>query len=52
MQISEDNFVNRLKDKDPKAIEYAFDNYCDYIYKVVFSVFGSKQYSTYIDECI
>lgn len=52
MQINEDNFISKLKDKDPRALEYAFDAYCDYIYKVVFLVFGSKQYSTYIDECI
>ncbi|ENK1242110.1 sigma-70 family RNA polymerase sigma factor [Clostridium sporogenes] len=52
MQINEDNFINRLRYKDPKALEYAFDTYCDYIYKVVFSVFGSKEYSTYMDECI
>jgi len=52
MRISEDNFIKELKNKNPKALEYAFDNYCDYIYKVVFSVFGSQQYSTYIDECI
>ncbi|WP_251861707.1 sigma-70 family RNA polymerase sigma factor [Clostridium sp. Marseille-Q2269] len=52
MQINEENFINELKDKNPKALEYAFDTYCDYIYKVVFSVFGSKDHSTYIDECI
>lgn len=52
MQINEGNFIKELRDKNSKALEYAFDNYCDYIYKVVFSVFGSEQYSTYIDECI
>jgi RNA polymerase sigma-70 factor, ECF subfamily len=52
MQINEGNFIKELKSKNTKALEYAFDNYCNYIYKVVFSVFGSKQYSTYIDECI
>lgn len=52
MQINKDNFIKELKSRNSKALEYAFDNYCDYIYKVVFSVFGSDQYSTYIDECI
>ncbi|NMM62199.1 sigma-70 family RNA polymerase sigma factor [Clostridium sp. P21] len=52
MRINEDNFIKELKNKNSKALEYVFDNYCDYIYKVVFSVFGSNQYSSYIDECI
>lgn len=26
MQINEDNFISKLKDKDPKALEYAFDS--------------------------
>lgn len=52
MKIVEDNFIYRLKCKDPKALEYAFDRYCDYVYRIVFSVFGSERYSTYMDECI
>lgn len=52
MRISEDNFIRELNNKNPKALEYVFDNYCNIIYKVVFRVFGSEQYSSYIDECI
>jgi len=52
MQINEDNFIIELKKKNPKALEYVFDKYCNYIHKVVFSVFGSEQYFAYIDECI
>lgn len=52
MQINDDNFINELKNRNQKALEYAFDNYCDFVYKIVFLVFGSKQYSSYIDECI
>ncbi|MBI6875401.1 sigma-70 family RNA polymerase sigma factor [Clostridium aciditolerans] len=52
MGINEDNFIRELNNKNPKALEYAFNSYCDYIYNVVFGVFGSEQYSTYIDECI
>lgn len=52
MDINEDNFIRELNNKNPKALEYAFNSYCDYIYNVVFGVFGSEQYSTYIDECI
>ena len=33
MKIVEDNFIYRLKCKDPKALEYAFDRYCDYVYR-------------------
>lgn len=52
MQINENNFIKELKNKNPKALEYVFNNYCDIIYKVVFGVFCSNQYSSYIDECI
>lgn len=52
MGINEDNFIRELNNKNPKALEYAFNSYCDYIYNVAFGVFGSEQYSTYIDECI
>ncbi|WP_123054176.1 sigma-70 family RNA polymerase sigma factor [Clostridium sp. JN-1] len=52
MHISDNNFITEIKNKNPKALEYAFDSYSDYIYKIVFSIFGSNRYSTYIDECI
>ncbi len=52
MKINENNFIKELNNKNVKALEYVFNTYCDYIYKVVFGVFGSEQYSTYIDECI
>lgn len=52
MHINGDNFIEELQNRNSKALEYAFDNYYNYIYKIVFSVFGSEEYSTYIDECI
>lgn len=52
MKVGEDNFICKLKHKDSRALEYAFDKYCNYVYKIVFSVFGSEKYLTYMDECI
>ncbi|UZQ49005.1 sigma-70 family RNA polymerase sigma factor [Clostridium kluyveri] len=52
MHINGDNFIEELQNRNSKALEYVFDNYYNYIYKIVFSVFGSEEYSTYIDECI
>lgn len=52
MRIDEKNFLNELKNKNPKAMEYIFDVYGTVVYRVIFRVLKSSEYSTYIDECV
>ena len=40
MGVNEENFIRELNNKNSKALEYVFNNYCDYIYNVVFGIFG------------
>lgn len=48
LRIDEDNFIQQLKNRNVKALEYLVDNYSELIYKVVYSVLKN----TNIDECV
>lgn len=48
LRIDENNFIQQLKNKNVKALEYMVDNYSELIYKVVYSVLKD----TNIDECV
>ncbi|MBV4425710.1 MAG: sigma-70 family RNA polymerase sigma factor [Clostridium tyrobutyricum] len=52
MSIDQNNFVNKLKCRNPKALEYIFNTYADTVYRVIYRVFASSEYVTYVDECI
>lgn len=52
MKINEDNFIQELKRKNEKALEYAVDAYGNIVYRVVCSVLNSLENSGPIDECV
>ncbi|CDI49927.1 sigma-70 family RNA polymerase sigma factor [Clostridium tetani] len=52
MKIDEDNFIKKLKNKNPKALEFALGNYGNLSYKVVYSVLGSGFERHSIEECV
>lgn len=47
--MNKDNFLKNLRNKNPKALEYVFDNYKNLIFKVSYSVLNNRELSK---ECI
>ena len=47
--INENNFIETLKKKNIKALEYVVDNYSNLIFKVAYSVLQSRELS---EECV
>lgn len=47
--IDERNFIEALKRKDPRALNYVIDKYSNMIYKVSYAVLKSRQLS---EECL
>lgn len=47
--MNKNNFLKNLRKKDPKALEYVFDNYKNLIFKVSYSVLNNRELSK---ECI
>lgn len=46
MRIDEKNFLDELKNKNPKAMEYIFDIYATVVYRVIFRVLDkNKKYA-------
>ncbi|MGG5460989.1 sigma-70 family RNA polymerase sigma factor [Clostridium sp. B9] len=47
--MRENNFIRHLKKKNPKALDYVFDNYGNLIFKVAYSVLNNRELS---EECV
>lgn len=52
MGINEDNFIEYIKSKKQKGLEYIVDRYSKLVYKVVYNVIGSGFHAHSIDECV
>ncbi|MDZ4992480.1 sigma-70 family RNA polymerase sigma factor [Clostridium perfringens] len=47
--MKENNFISQLKKKNPKALDYVFNNYGNLIFKVAYSVLNNRELS---EECV
>lgn len=47
--MKENNFISQLKKKNPKALDYVFENYGNLIFKVAYSVLNNRELS---EECV
>lgn len=47
--IDKYNFINKIKKKNPKALEYIVDTYSNVIFKVAYGVLNNRQLS---EECL
>lgn len=52
MKIDENNFIEQIKKKNAKALEFAVDHYGNLVFKVVRSVLNSTFYAQYAEECM
>lgn len=47
--VKEEDFISQLKRKNPKALDYMFESYGNFIFKVAYSVLNNRQLS---EECV
>lgn len=52
MKIDKENFINYIKKRDEKGLQFAVDLYGSLVYKVVYSVLGNNLQVNSIDECV
>lgn len=52
MKIDENNFVQQIKKKNAKAIEFVVNDYSNLVFKVVRTVLNSSFHAQYIEECV
>ncbi|WP_373844659.1 hypothetical protein [Clostridium sp.] len=52
MKINDENFLLELKRKNPMALEYIINTYCNLVFKIVINVLGKDNYDSYSAECI
>lgn len=52
MDVNEENFVEHIKNKNQKGLDYIVNSYAKLVYKVVYSVIGSGFHVHSIDECV
>lgn len=51
MKINDKNFLLELKKKNPAALEYIINTYCNLVFKIVLDVLGNDNYEN-AKECI
>ncbi|MFL0195019.1 sigma-70 family RNA polymerase sigma factor [Clostridium sp. WILCCON 0269] len=51
MEINHENFLLELKKKNPEALEYIINTYCNLVFKIVINVLGNHNYEN-AKECI
>lgn len=51
MKVDETNFINELKKKNPKSMEFIVDMYGNLIYKIVYSVLYRDNDINSVEEC-
>ncbi|MTK13358.1 MAG: sigma-70 family RNA polymerase sigma factor [Clostridiaceae bacterium] len=51
MKINDENFLLELKKKNPEALEYIINTYCNLVFKIVINVLGKDNYEN-AKECI
>ncbi|APM37643.1 sigma-70 family RNA polymerase sigma factor [Clostridium kluyveri] len=51
MKINDENFLLELKKKNPIALEYIINTYCNLVFKIVMNVLGKDNYEN-AKECI
>lgn len=49
--IDENNFIDKLKKKNPKALEFVIDMYSNLVYKVAYSILGHQFEKESLEEC-
>jgi len=52
VKIDENNFIEQIKKKNPKAIEFVVDKYINLVFKVVRTVLNSKFEAQHSEECV
>lgn len=52
MKIDESNFIEQLKNKNHKALDYMYSKYVGLVYKVVLDVLKNKGTNEDIEECV
>lgn len=51
MKIDDKNFLLELKKKNPKALEFIINTYCNLVFKIVINVLGTNNYE-HAKECV
>lgn len=51
LKVNKENFVQGIKDKDSKALEYVVDTYSNLVFKIIYNVLNSRFHSQYAEEC-
>lgn len=52
MKVNKDNFINEIKKRNPKALDFIIDKYSNLVFKIISNVLNTSFYSDYIEECI
>lgn len=52
MKINETNYIEQIKNRNPKALDFIVDIYSNLIFKVARSVLNSSFHSQYVEECV
>lgn len=52
MKISKDNFINEIKRRNPKALDFIVDEYSNLVFKIISNVLNTSFYSDHIEECL
>lgn len=52
MNIDANNFVEQIKKKNSKALEFVIEEYSNLVFKVVHTVLNSNFHAQYIEECV
>jgi len=52
VNIDENNFIEQIKRKNAKALEFVVDNYSNLVFKVVRTVLNSSFDCKYVEECV
>lgn len=51
MKLDEKNYINEIKKKNTKALDFVVDNYSNLVFKVLHSTLNSSFDCQYIEEC-
>ncbi len=52
MNINENNFIEQIKRKNVKALEFVVENYSNLVFKVVRTVLNSSFHAQHTEECV
>lgn len=52
MKIDKNNFIEEIKRKNPRALDFVVDTYSGLVFKVVHTILNSSFHSQHVEECV